>query len=65
MSEVPVERFRSLDAGKISATIERLCRRAEHRFPDSGLARVCRELEEVAGHTAETVMIVYSAGGSD
>jgi len=46
MSEVPVERSRSLDAAKIAATIERLFRRVEHRFPDSGLARVSRELEK-------------------
>lgn len=54
MSESPPDRFRSLDAGKIASTIERLCRRVEHRFPDSGLAGVCRELQEIAEHTAET-----------
>jgi hypothetical protein len=31
MSEAPVERFRSLDAGKITATIERLCSRRSTR----------------------------------
>ena len=54
MSEVPVERFRSLDATKIARTIERLCDRVEERFPGSGLSRVCRELLDIAGHTAET-----------
>jgi len=35
---------RNLDAAAIARTIELLCRRVEVRFPDSGLARVCREL---------------------
>jgi len=29
MSEAPLKNFQSLDAGKVTATIERLCRRVE------------------------------------
>jgi hypothetical protein len=47
-------RHRSLDAGAIAATIERLCLRVDVRFPGSGLAGVCRELDAVAGRAAET-----------
>jgi hypothetical protein len=47
-------RYRSLDAAAISETVERLCLRVEKRFPDSGLARVCRDLDAVARRTADT-----------
>jgi hypothetical protein len=47
-------RHRSLDAGSIATTIERLCQRVEVRFPGSGLAGVCRELDAVADRAAET-----------
>ena len=47
-------RHRSLDAEAIAATIERLCLRVEVRFPGSGLAGVCRELDAVADRAAET-----------
>ena len=47
-------RHRSLDAEAIAATIERLCQRVEVRFPGSGLAGVCRELDAVADRAAET-----------
>jgi hypothetical protein len=47
-------RHRSLDAGSIATTIERLCQRVEVRFPGSGLAGVCRELDAVAERAAET-----------
>ena len=45
---------RSLDVERIARTIDVLCRRVETRFPDSGLARVCRDLDEIARRTAET-----------
>jgi hypothetical protein len=47
-------RHRSLDAVAIATTIERLCQRVEVRFPGSGLAGVCRELDAVADRAAET-----------
>jgi hypothetical protein len=47
-------RHRSLDAGAIATTIERLCQRVEVRFPESGLSRVCRELDAIAERAAET-----------
>ena len=40
--------YRSLDADKTGATIEKLHQRIVERFPASGLARVCSELSEVA-----------------
>ncbi len=44
-----------IDPGAISETIERLRLRVETRFPDSGLAGVCAELDQVARHTTQTV----------
>ena len=43
----------ALDAGAISATIERLRKRIEARFPGSGLGRVAGELERVAQQARE------------
>lgn len=43
--------YRSLDSEKIVGTIETLCRRIDERFPDAGLARVCRELLVIAGES--------------
>jgi len=37
----------SLDADSVADTVELLCRRVEERFPGSGLARLCRELDRV------------------
>jgi hypothetical protein len=45
--------YRTLDADAVAQTIERLCRRVEHRFPGSGLARVCRELDLVGEQTRQ------------
>jgi hypothetical protein len=45
--------YRDLDTHAVAITIERLCRRVEHRFPDSGLAKVCRELDQIGDHTKE------------
>jgi hypothetical protein len=47
-------RYRTLDAGQIERTVERLTRRVEARFPGSGLAGVVRELLGIARRTAET-----------
>jgi hypothetical protein len=47
-------RHRALDPDAVASTIEKLCLRVETRFPGSGLARVCRELEGIARRTAET-----------
>ncbi len=40
--------YRNLDSEKIVDTIETLCRRIAERFPDAGLAQVCRELLVIA-----------------
>jgi hypothetical protein len=45
----------SLDPAAIAGTIELLRQRVDKRFPDSGLARVCRDLDAIARRTAETV----------
>ena len=42
-----------LDADAVAETIDRLCRRVEERFPDSGLSRVGRELDRIARQTRE------------
>jgi hypothetical protein len=46
--------YRNLDEAAVARTIERLCQRVEVRFPESGLARVCRELDAIADRAAET-----------
>lgn len=50
MSRESDARLRSLDPDKISATIERLSRRIEERFPGSGLGAICRQLLSVSQH---------------
>lgn len=45
--------YRDLDAHSVAGTIERLCRRVEHRFPGSGLAHVCRELDKIGENTKQ------------
>jgi len=40
--------YQSLDAERITATVERLQRRIQERFGDAGLARVCGELVELS-----------------
>jgi len=44
-----------LDPDLINQTIERLCRRVEARFPDSGLARVGRDLSEMGRLTKDRI----------
>jgi hypothetical protein len=41
-------RYRFLDAAKTVATIEKLQKRIEERFPESGLSEVCKEVCKVA-----------------
>jgi hypothetical protein len=43
-----------LDPSAIAKTISLLCQRVEARFPASGLARICRELEAIAQRHAQT-----------
>jgi hypothetical protein len=45
--------YRDLDSHAVAGTIERLCRRVEHRFPESGLAHVCRELDKIGENTKQ------------
>lgn len=45
--------YRALDGDAVALTIEKLCRRVEHRFPESGLANVVRELDVLAEHAKE------------
>lgn len=49
------DRYRSLDADKIIATLERLEHRISERFPASGLSRVCAELIAVARQTSTRI----------
>jgi hypothetical protein len=46
-------KYRELDAHAVADTIERLCRRVEYRFPDSGLAQLCRELDKIGENTKQ------------
>ena len=43
----------SLDADAVARTVALLRRRIDERFPDSGLGRVCRELDRITGQTRE------------
>jgi hypothetical protein len=43
----------SLDADSVARTVALLRRRIDERFPDSGLGRVCRELDRITGQTRE------------
>ena len=43
----------TLDGASVTATVERLRRRVEERFPDSGLLRIARELERIARQTGD------------
>jgi hypothetical protein len=45
--------YRSVDSVSVADTVERLCLRVEHRFPDSGLGKVCRELDAIAERTKQ------------
>lgn len=47
--------YRNLDATEIIATLRTLSVRIEERFPNAGLAAVCRELTLIAGETLVTV----------
>ena len=43
----------ALDVEAIARTVALLRRRIDERFPESGLGRVCRELERITGQTRE------------
>ena len=45
--------YRTLDPDKIVQTLEKLHLRIQERFPEAGLAQVCKELEHVAGETRD------------
>ena len=47
--------FSLLDSAKVLKTINRLQRRISERFPGSGLASVCAELESVCAHSSEQI----------
>ena len=43
--------YRILDVAKVIKTIQKLSARINDRFPESGLSKVCQELEEIAEDT--------------
>jgi len=45
--------YRRLDAGSILRTIQGVQRRIDTRFPESGIGKVCRELQEAGEAAAE------------
>ena len=47
--------YRTLDPDKIVQTLDRLHLRIHERFPEAGLAKVCKELEQVASETRDRV----------
>ena len=50
--------YRSLDAEKVTETIETLARRISERFPGSGLWKVCVGLVEISRQTSERIIEV-------
>jgi hypothetical protein len=48
-----VRRDLSLDADAVARTVDLLRRRIDERFPNSGLAGVCRELDRITDQTRE------------
>lgn len=50
--------YRKLNLGKTTETIERLKLRIEDRFPDSGLSKVCSELNELAKKSSNTISFI-------
>jgi hypothetical protein len=63
--------YRDLDSNAVAGTIERLCRRVEHRFPESGIAHVCRELDKIGENTKQRaqwidqpILVLRIAAGS-
>lgn len=46
--QTTTRRYRRLDVGSITATLDTLTRRISERFPDSGLSNVARELSAIA-----------------
>lgn len=50
--------YRSLSSDKIIATIETLRARVDDRFPNSGLATVCTEVEQLARQTSKRIIAV-------
>lgn len=47
--------YRTLDPDKIVQTLEKLHLRILERFPEAGLAKVCKELEQVASETRDRI----------
>ncbi len=45
-----------LDAEKIAATVTSLKRRIEERFPDSGLLKICGQMERIADQTQQRTL---------
>jgi hypothetical protein len=45
--------YRTLDAGRILVTVERLQQRIRERFPQAGLNKVCAEVAQVARETED------------
>jgi hypothetical protein len=51
-------RKRTLDAGRITATLEALERRISERFPESGLRQIARELLIIAGESNDRIALI-------
>jgi hypothetical protein len=47
--------YRSLDPDKVMDTVQRLHKRVDERFPNSGLSKVCLEIEQVAKDARNTL----------
>ncbi len=50
--------YRKLDIYKTIETIDRLKLRIEDRFPDSGLSKVCGELNDIAKQSSKTIHFI-------
>ena len=55
--QAPTVTYRSLDADRIVATIKRLSKRIDERFPNSSLTQVAKELRSVSIQSRERVLL--------
>ncbi len=55
-AELPTDSYRHIDAERVVDTIAALRARIEERFPNSGLSRVCQELQVTAAASGDRVV---------
>lgn len=57
--EIQLENYGKLDPEKVHTTVKELSKRIRERFPDSGLCRVCTELQALSRLSQQTVNSIH------